>query len=110
MIGQISINMTDEDIKLIAAEVVRQLSAAVPTKVVEREPVYVIKQLLTDKDVADMLSISKGTVWNYEKSGVIPKPYKLAGSTRWKLSEIMQTIDNLQLSLPMDEIESTSPR
>lgn len=33
MIGQISINLADEDIKLIAAEVVRQIMATIPTKV-----------------------------------------------------------------------------
>jgi predicted DNA-binding transcriptional regulator AlpA len=53
------------------------------------------KLLLTDKDVAALLSISKVCVWNYEKCGLLPKPYKFGGNTRWKRSEIEAAVDNL---------------
>jgi predicted DNA-binding transcriptional regulator AlpA len=96
MMGQINIDMTANDIQLIAAEVVRQLRANVPKKIIGTTPTK--KLLLTDNDVADMLGISKCTVWNYSKSGLIPKPYKFGCNTRWKLTEIMQIIDVLQLS------------
>jgi predicted DNA-binding transcriptional regulator AlpA len=49
------------------------------------------EQLLTDKEVAEILKVSKQTVWRWTKvSQSFPKPLKIEkGSTRWRLSEIM---------------------
>lgn len=46
-------------------------------------------QLLRDKDVAQLLSIGKSTVWLYASNGTLPKPTKLSDRVSvWKLSDI----------------------
>ena len=45
-------------------------------------------KLLKDREVAEMLSVAVSTVWEYAKTGVIPKPMKIGCSTRWVRSEI----------------------
>ena len=48
-----------------------------------------IEQLLTDKDVASVLKLSRSSVWRLAKEGKLPKPIKIGGcSSRWKQSEI----------------------
>ncbi len=54
------------------------------------------KLLLTDKDVAEILSISRMHVWNCVRSGSLPKPYKFGNCTRWKYSEIVEAIEDLK--------------
>lgn len=45
--------------------------------------------LLRDKEVADLLSIGRSTVWLYASSGVLPKPIKLSPRVSvWRLSDI----------------------
>lgn len=44
--------------------------------------------LLSVKKVAEKLDVTVDTVWKYSAANVIPKPVKISGSTRWKLSEI----------------------
>ncbi|MDD3598066.1 AlpA family phage regulatory protein [Sulfuricurvum sp.] len=56
-----------------------------------------MEKFLRVKDVADMLSIGKSTVWLYTKTGKLPQPIKLSpGVTVWKLSEIEQFINSLK--------------
>ena len=43
---------------------------------------------LTDKAVAERYSIARSTVWHWESNGMMPKPVKLNGSTRWRLSDL----------------------
>jgi predicted DNA-binding transcriptional regulator AlpA len=51
--------------------------------------------LLVDaKTLAKMLSVSVRTVWTLNAAGELPKPVRLGGSTRWKLSEIKNWIDH----------------
>lgn len=46
------------------------------------------RALLTSQDVAERLSISERSVWRLSSSGQIPKPVKVGGSTRWRVSDI----------------------
>lgn len=52
-------------------------------------------QLLTDKQVAGILGISKSGVWAKAKDEIgFPQPFKLSANvTRWKLSAIEAFID-----------------
>jgi predicted DNA-binding transcriptional regulator AlpA len=43
---------------------------------------------LSDKDLAARYSIHRTTPWRWVQEGKLPKPIKLNGSTRWKLSDI----------------------
>ena len=51
------------------------------------------KLLLTDKEVGVALGVSKQTVWQYLKKGIIPKPIKFGNTTRWKYSEIVEMVE-----------------
>lgn len=46
------------------------------------------EQLLTVKQVANMLGIGKSTVWELARTGKLPKPIKLSSRiTRWRMSD-----------------------
>ncbi|MGO6875598.1 helix-turn-helix transcriptional regulator [Rhizobium ruizarguesonis] len=52
------------------------------------------EKLLTDKEVAELLGgVSRATVWGNVKKGIIPKPIKLGGITRFPLSDILGVIE-----------------
>ena len=51
-------------------------------------------QLVRVTTVANILDVCKATVWAYAaKYPDFPKPIKMAGMTRWKLSELLAYID-----------------
>jgi excisionase family DNA binding protein len=53
-----------------------------------------IDAMLTAKEVAEILSTSKRTVWRWAAEGRIPKPCKLSNrSARWKASELQKFFD-----------------
>lgn len=47
-----------------------------------------VSQFFTDKNVAARYQVSRPTIWRWLKEGQFPKPVKLAGSTRWRLSDL----------------------
>jgi predicted DNA-binding transcriptional regulator AlpA len=49
---------------------------------------FLEKQLLTVKEVAAVTGFGISTVWRKVQKGAIPQPLRLAGSTRWRRSEI----------------------
>jgi len=50
-------------------------------------------KLLRLPQVAEMLGVSKSTVWLYSRNGTLPKPTKLSPRvTVWKESDIMALI------------------
>ncbi|WP_439625951.1 helix-turn-helix transcriptional regulator [Shinella sp.] len=52
------------------------------------------EKLLTDKEVAAHLGFRcRATVWNHVKKGLIPRPLKLGGITRFPLSDILGVIE-----------------
>jgi len=51
--------------------------------------------LIRDTQVAELLNVSRQTVWNRVRSGVLPKPIKFGGCTRWRVSDIKNYIDQL---------------
>ena len=47
-------------------------------------------------DVADMLSISRSTVWAWVKDGRLPSPIKIGGRcTRWSMNDILGCINKM---------------
>ncbi len=40
------------------------------------------------REVAQYFNASVSTVWRWEKTGIIPKSFKIGGLTRWRRSEI----------------------
>lgn len=43
---------------------------------------------LTDSQVAKRYSVHRCTVWRWMREGLFPKPIKIIGSSRWKLSDL----------------------
>lgn len=48
--------------------------------------------LLSDRDVAAMIGASRSSVWRDVDRGLLPRPIKFAGRTRWLLSEVEAAI------------------
>jgi len=46
---------------------------------------------LSDKTVAERYDTSRATIWRWTREGKLPQPVRLsAGSTRWKLDDLLQ--------------------
>jgi len=52
------------------------------------------QMLITDLQVAKILNVSRATVWRHFKTGLLPRPVKVCGATRWRRDEVLQVIDN----------------
>lgn len=47
-----------------------------------------MSKYITDKDLMKRYDISRATVWRWSKAGLLPKPVKLNGSTRWDIEAL----------------------
>jgi predicted DNA-binding transcriptional regulator AlpA len=56
-----------------------------------------IDPLICDKDGAAMLGCSVSSFWRRVREGVIPRPVKIGGMSRWPKSEIQSVIDKAKL-------------
>ncbi len=45
-------------------------------------------QTLSAKALSELLQTSVRSIWRYRSSGHLPKPVKIAGAIRWRLSDI----------------------
>lgn len=45
-------------------------------------------QYLSDKSLAKRFSVCRTTIWRWSREGEFPKPVKLGGATRWRLSDV----------------------
>jgi len=43
---------------------------------------------LSVDQVAQRFNVSKDSIWRWKRNGEFPKPFKLGGATRWRLSDI----------------------
>jgi predicted DNA-binding transcriptional regulator AlpA len=54
-------------------------------------------RLLKDTEVAEILSVTRDTVWKQSRAGIIPCPVRHGiGAARWRLSEINAYIASLE--------------
>lgn len=54
--------------------------------------------LLTDREVAGLLSISRRTVWRLTSTGELPKPIKLGRASRWRRADLEAFISEVEVS------------
>lgn len=54
----------------------------------------VLDKLLKIEEVLEILNIPKTSFYRYIKNGIIPQPFKIGRSSRWKTSEIQNFINN----------------
>lgn len=50
-------------------------------------------KLISDLEAADLLSCSRSTVWRWAETGVLPKPLRIGGASRWRLSDLEAVIN-----------------
>jgi len=68
-------------------------SSAPSTVGVERcasDPLY------SDRTAAQVLGCGRSTLWRWAAEGVIPKPLKIGGVSRWKLSDLQAVIEKAE--------------
>lgn len=47
-------------------------------------------QYCSDKKLAARWEVSRATIWRWAAAGKIPRPTKINGATRWRLSDLEQ--------------------
>ncbi len=53
----------------------------------------VIDRLLQVGEVGQLLGLHPRTVWRHLSAGLLPEPIRIAGSVRWRLSDIRAWMD-----------------
>lgn len=48
--------------------------------------------LLTDREAAAILGCARSSVWRWASEGILPKPMKIGGMSRWRQSTIEAVI------------------
>jgi excisionase family DNA binding protein len=66
------------------------------------------KQLLRDREVAEMLGVHKVTVWRMASAGTLPKPVKFGHNSRWHISEIDAYLATLMADRPTSDVEAVA--
>ena len=51
-------------------------------------PINTDDLLLSDKESSEVLGCARSTFWRWVAEGIVPKPLKIGGMSRWKQSEI----------------------
>ena len=51
--------------------------------------------LLSDLKVAELLNVSRRTVWRLSAAGMLPAPVRIAGCVRWRYEDIRAWIRQL---------------
>ncbi|MFU8863389.1 MAG: helix-turn-helix transcriptional regulator [Rhodobacterales bacterium] len=54
------------------------------------------EKLLSAREAAKILNCGTSTVWRRASEGIIPRPLKIGGTSRWKLSDIEAVIANAE--------------
>ena len=53
--------------------------------------------LFSDTEVAEMLSVSRNTIWRWSQSvDGFPQPVRIGGVTRWRKSDLDEYINSLK--------------
>ena len=65
-------------------------------------------RLLRQKDVCELVGLSRVTVWRYLKTGRFPKPVWPGGAgafPRWRRSDVLAWIEGLEPSTKADAVK-----
>ena len=62
----------------------------------EGAPLAGADPLLTDRQVAEIMSCGRSTIWRWAAEGTIPQPLKIGGVSRWRKSSIMALIEKAE--------------
>ena len=56
------------------------------------------KLLLPIEGVMDTVSLSRRTVWRLVSAGEFPPPVKVGRASRWRMADITEWVDSLEVS------------
>lgn len=59
-------------------------------------PLAGVDPLLADREAAALLGCGRSTLWRWAAAGIIPKPLKIGGMSRWKLSWLTAVVDKAE--------------
>lgn len=65
----------------------------IPTSIKNQEIQMNEKLLVPAVEAAKMLSMGRSTFWNKVKLKQLPQPVKIAGITRWRVSDLQSFVD-----------------
>jgi excisionase family DNA binding protein len=51
-----------------------------------------MQKFLSDKQIAEALSVCRATVWRMTADGRLPQPVKIGGTTRWRADEVQEAL------------------
>ena len=51
------------------------------------------ERLLTLREVVDLVSFKRSTIYKFIREGIFPRPLKIGYSSRWKLSDIKKWME-----------------
>jgi predicted DNA-binding transcriptional regulator AlpA len=54
--------------------------------------------LLSDREAAAALGCARSSVWRWAADGIIPKPLKIGGMSRWRQSDIEAVIAKAEIA------------
>lgn len=63
----------------------------------ERKVIYLKEELLTVKEVAEYVKMSRASVFKLSRNGGLPKGVKIGGVRRWRLSELEAFINSQEV-------------
>lgn len=49
-------------------------------------------ELVSIKEMCQLLGVSRTTLWAYEKSGKVPEPVRIGGRVKWRRADIEEWI------------------
>lgn len=61
-----------------------------------QQPPVPVDPLLTDKEVATILGVSRNTIWRRVADGTLPKPVRLGALSRFPHSEVMAALERIK--------------
>jgi prophage regulatory protein len=50
-------------------------------------------QLINAEELAQLMQVSERTLWRLVSGGKVPQPVRIGRSTRWRLAEVKEWID-----------------
>lgn len=59
-------------------------------------------KMITVDELAEILSLSKTTLWRHRDSGLIPPGTKMGQAVRWRRSDIESWVENGCKPMPVD--------
>lgn len=65
------------------------------TETTKPEAPKIIKLLYREKELVELIGVSRSTIWKWIKTKNFPKPFKIGACTFWKAQEILAFLNQI---------------